>query len=536
MTTRAAMAAASAAAAAAVNNNTRAQQQQQQQQRQPIYFSSSASANGLTSAGMTSQAHSLMAGSSSHDLTSSAAMSGAGGSNDISSSSNSNNSSCTRSSFILSSPPRMLPLPLSGVRRRLYHQLDADPTTVLPPIALRTRARAQSSQSAAAAAAAGAPSRQSAANAMSLSQQAVHQAASAATAAFAASAAAATFPAQPLSELRPLSEEIVADDAAASPLFASGPASSGTTLSAEDHSVYFVAPEAGLVANKPFSLELRGQLHCHHPPSRPGRHHLAAAASASAMATTTRLLFKVATKVTGRPMEKRTNTYEPIEEVWVALEPVYAPPPNFEIEARAAGRAKTRATSRKKGGGRRAASSSRDRTDSDDDAAADPPETASDMMVFAAAAVASSSASSQPELPELDYLGRSTTPVSSSASSLGASPVKQIKLNSRHNGRDRTIGSRPVVVDAPPLAQTDARSAGSVQEVLAKMHICITAVEIGGRKGIHQRVSTKGGGCNSRPRQTSVGKRPGRKKRSAMRFPSALFSLCFSYASSLGIC
>jgi len=526
MTTRAAMAAASAAAAAAVNNNTRAQQQQ----RQSTYFSSSSSANGLTTSGMASQTHAL-----SHDLTSSAAMTGAGGSNDMSSSSNSNNSSCTRSSFILSSPPRMLPLPLSGVRR-LYHQLDADPTAVLPPIALRTRARAQSSQSAAAAAATADPSRYSAAGAMSLNPQTIHQAASAATAAFAASAISATFPAQPLSELRPLSEEIAADAAVASPPLASGPASSGTTLSAEDHSVYFVAPEAGLVANKPFSLELRGQLHCHHPPSRPGRQHLAAAASASAMATTTRLLFKVATKVTGRPMEKRTNTYEPIEEVWVALEPVYAPPPNFEIEARAAGRAKTRATSRKKGG-RRAASSSRDRTDSDDDAAvADAPATASDMMVFATAAVASSSASVQPELPELDYLGRSTTPVSSSASSLGASPVKQIKLNSRHNGRDRTIGSRPVVVDAPPLAQTDACSAGSVQEVLAKMHICITAVEIEGRKGIHQRVSTKGGGCNSRPRQTSVGKRPDRKKQSAIRVPIALFSLFFSYASSLVIC
>jgi hypothetical protein len=255
------------------------------------------------------------------------------------------------------------------------------------------------------------------------------------------------------------------------------------------------------------------------------------------MATTTRLLFKVATKVTGRPMEKRTNTYEPIEEVWVALEPVYAPPPNFEIEARAAGRAKTRATSRKKGGGRRAASSSRDRTDSDDDAAvADAPATASDMMVFAAAAVASSSASSQPELPELDYLGRSTTPVSSSASSLGASPVKQIKLNSRHNGRDRTIGSRPVVVDAPPLVQTDARSAGSVQEVLAKMHICITAVEIEGRKGIHQRVSTKGGGCNSRPRQTSVDKRLlSRGTAQSDRIRRSVLTL-LSYASSSVTC
>lgn len=219
----------------------------------------------------------------------------------------------------------------------------------------------------------------------------------------------------------------------------------------------------GLVSNKPFSLELF--LRLSHPTSG---HEL-------------ELISKLAIKISARHMEKRSNTYRPIQCVWAST--VQSTPnqrPHIKMVA--------------------------------------PP---SESVLGSPAAIVGV----KPAVKEETYKATSTTrrrPSSMQGSShpFGISsvfsrstrtcPPPELKAASRQSkaeydkSKDRTIGLAPIRLKSPPHAAIVPPSlspSDGITFIMGHLFISYRSLPRGDRKGLLEYVVTRGGGSESRPSQ-----------------------------------
>jgi hypothetical protein len=235
--------------------------------------------------------------------------------------------------------------------------------------------------------------------------------------------------------------------------------------------LFFVAPDAGLVQNKPFSFELRATLHHASAPS--------AAASADGGAPSppvASLLFQLAVKVSAKPMEKRSNVYEPIEAVW--------------IKAKETGESK--------------------QTDADDTDEDESGDETSEEEPTAAAAASRSHRRPQRSRPSSSAASASSSEASSAAAALAMStltsvPIRTVVLtkSAREKIRDRSIGLEAIITSKPAESAMATAAARSLHALLSRLHVAMTAVAQHRRGGLLEIVTTKGGAIAARPQQRS---------------------------------
>jgi hypothetical protein len=228
---------------------------------------------------------------------------------------------------------------------------------------------------------------------------------------------------------------------------------------------------------RPFSFELRCTLH-------PSSAVIDTSASSMPMFTTPiPLLFKLAVKVSARPMEKRTNLYQSIVQAWSRREPTYTPLPTISIESRKDRRKRAKksiASPRHPNG--------------------------SSESISSGVSLSTTCPSPLPHAAHLlstlpDLINRSSTPLSASSATSSTNPSK---IKNKNAMRDRTIGTAPIQTTTPSIHHlysiTDVD--GNMNTLLSKLWISITAEQQGDKVGLLELVTTKGGGGGTmRPKQ-----------------------------------
>ena len=232
--------------------------------------------------------------------------------------------------------------------------------------------------------------------------------------------------------------------------------------------LFFVAPDAGLVQNKPFSFELRATLH--HASTSP----CAASASGAALSPpVASLLFQLALKVSAKPMEKRSNVYEPIDAVW--------------IKAKEVGESISKQT---------------DADDTDED------ESGAEASEGEPTAASRSHRRPQRNRPSSSAASASSSEASSAAlalSTLTTVPIRTVVLtkSAREKIRDRSIGLEDILTSRPAESAMATAAARSLHALLSRLHVTMTAVAQHKRGGLLEIVTTKGGAIAARPQQRS---------------------------------
>jgi hypothetical protein len=225
-------------------------------------------------------------------------------------------------------------------------------------------------------------------------------------------------------------------------------------------SYYFIAPAAGLVLNKPFSLELRCSLE-----------QLASSSSSAAALNFFRaLIFRVACKITAKPMEKRSNTYTPIPGCWLRAE---EQPAGTDPSASATALAALSVAAASHAIGK-----------------PEPP--GSPLQKLAVAASAASAFSSPVRLSP-------PSPQPGVPASAGRNRSKKLEAL-----RDRTIGHQLLITESPSEREMASSETRTVEALLSRMFVSITQVSQQDRVGLLELVTTKGGtDAYARPRQRS---------------------------------
>lgn len=256
------------------------------------------------------------------------------------------------------------------------------------------------------------------------------------------------------------------------------------------------------MSNKPFALELRlwlKRVKAADDEAGAGGAAASAASSSSAAAAAASasesrlLLLPLAVKIGARNMEKKSNIYRPIQRVWVKA--AVAGGGTSEVSESIS---EHNASSPDAA----AAASSGAKPDVDDD---DKPLAALVSAASGLSAAATSASAPSASFASFAHIVKVTSKPLFEPLYLKKRIGKQTLSKSALEARkDRSIGLSAIIYKQPKANAMQLTADMSLSALAAALHVSYSPLVRAGKSGLLTHVTTKGGGCSSRPKQLYV--------------------------------